>query len=54
MYQSTERPDQLVLLELWADEDTLKAHSELNKQRGNSVGSLRIVGTKAERYTTGP
>ena len=54
LYQSTERPDQLVLLELWEDEYTLKAHSELNKQRGNNVGSLRIVGTKAERYTTLP
>ena len=54
LYQSTERPDQLILLELWADEDALKAHSELNKQRVNNVNSLRIGGAKAERYTAQP
>jgi len=52
LYQSTERPDQLVLLERWTDEAALEAHSELNRQRGNSLASLRTGTTQAERYIT--
>ena len=51
IYQSTERPDQLILLERWQDEATLEAHSELNRQRGSTMASLRTGTTKAERYT---
>ena len=52
LYQSTERPDQMVLIERWADEATLAAHSELNRQRGNTMADLRTGATQAERYTT--
>ena len=50
LYQSTERPDQLLLVEKWTDEATLQAHAELNRQRGNNVGSLRKGTSQAERY----
>ena len=52
LYQSTERPDQLVLLERWTDEVSLEAHSALNKLRGNNLASLRAGTTQAERYIT--
>ena len=51
LYQSTERPDQLLLLERWTDETALEAHTELNKQKGNQLASLRTGTTKIERYT---
>ena len=52
LYQSTERPDQMVLLELWESEDALAAHSELNRQRGLDLSQLRTGSTSAERYLT--
>ena len=52
LYQSTERPDQLVLLERWTDEAALEAHLELNRQRGINMDSLRTRATPAERYIT--
>ena len=50
LYQSTERPDQLVLLERWKDESALEAHLELNRKRGNNLASLRTGPSQAERY----
>jgi len=50
LYQSTERPDQLALLEMWDDEVTLKNHAELNRQRGIDFASFRTGATQAERY----
>ena len=50
LYQSTERPDQMALLEMWADEATLKHHAELNRQRGINFASFRTGSTQAERY----
>ncbi len=50
LYQSVERPDQLVLLELWADEGALEVHSERNRQRGLNLGQLRVGPSRAERY----
>ena len=52
LYQSTERPDQMVLLELWDNEESLAAHSELNRQRGLDLSQLRTGSTSAERYQT--
>ena len=54
LYQSTERPDQLVLLEQWTDADTLKVHSEVNRRIGmmEQLSSLRMGATPSERYTT--
>ena len=54
LYQSTERPDQLALLELWIDETTQKAHSELNRKRGNTSASLTKGTAQYERYITQP
>lgn len=54
IYQSTERPDQLALLELWADEAAQKAHSDLNRKRGNASASLTTGVTQYERYITHP
>lgn len=51
IYQSTERPDQLILLERWQDEETLEAHLELNRQRGNTTAHLRTGTATLERYT---
>ena len=50
LYQSTERPDLLMLVERWSDEASLAAHAELNKQRGGNLGSLRTGPSRAERY----
>lgn len=51
LYQSTERPDQMVLLELWSSEEDLANHSEMNRQRGLNLGPLRTGPSAAERYT---
>ena len=50
LYQSTERPDLLMLVVRWSDEASLAAHAELNKQRGCNLGSLRTGPSRAERY----
>jgi quinol monooxygenase YgiN len=52
LYQSTERPDQLALLERWTDEAALEVHLELNKQRGSTTTSLRTGTSQSERYIT--
>lgn len=54
LYQSTERLDQLVLLEQWTDAHTLKVHAEVNRRIGmmEKLSSLRIGATPSERYTT--
>ena len=51
LYLSTERPNQLVLLERWVNEESLEDHLELNRQRGSNVSDLRSGDTKLERYT---
>ena len=56
LYQSTERPDLLMLVERWSDEASLAVHAELNKQRSSkgesaNLGSLRAGPSRAERYT---
>ena len=54
LYQSTERPDQLVLIERWADQEALDAHLELNRQKSSNaaapIAPLRTGATKIERY----
>jgi quinol monooxygenase YgiN len=54
LYQSTERPDHLALLEVWADEAMLENHAELNRQRGIDFTSLRTGSMQAERYIVKP
>ena len=50
LYRSTERSDQLVLLERWTDEQSLEDHLEMNRQRGSNVSDLRSGDTILERY----
>ena len=50
LFQSTEHPDTLALLERWSDEDTLAAHSALNRTRPAIAPELRAAPGKLERY----
>jgi len=55
LFQDTERPDTLVLLEQWVDQATLDAHSERNRARGPSASAdLRGGPSKMERFTFEP
>ena len=51
LYQSTERPDQFVLLERWFDQDTLTVHSQRLRERGVDMTSLRVGPSEVERFT---
>ena len=53
LYQSTEQPNRMVLLERWVDEASLAAHAERNRQRGLNLAPLRSGGGPMERYITG-
>jgi len=50
LFRSTERPDILVLLERWASETALEAHSALNRTRTPMAPELRAAPGKLERY----
>jgi quinol monooxygenase YgiN len=50
MFQNTENPDQLLLVERWTDEACLAAHAELNRQRGPVGAELRAGTSRSERY----
>lgn len=50
LFQDTERPDTLVLLERWTDETTLEAHSALNRTRTPVAPELRGAPGRAERF----
>ncbi|MCX6021986.1 MAG: antibiotic biosynthesis monooxygenase [Chloroflexi bacterium] len=50
LFQSAERPDLLVLLERWSDEETLAAHSALNRTRPPLAPELRAAPGVLERY----
>jgi quinol monooxygenase YgiN len=49
-FQSREDPDRFVLLERWDDEETLRVHSELMRQRNLNLEALRSYRT-VERFT---
>ena len=52
LFQNTEHPDRLLLVERWTDEASLAAHAELNRQRPQVGADLRAgSGGKAEHYT---
>ena len=50
LFQNTENPDQLLLVERWTDEASLAAHAELNRQRGSVGAELRAGPSKSERF----
>ena len=51
LYQSTERPNQVVLLEKWSDEGALQDHIDLGKTKDSSATrALRMGDTSIERY----
>ena len=52
LYQSTEKPNRLVLLEQWADEASLETHAEQNRKRGLNLSALRSGSGPMERYRT--
>lgn len=49
-FQSHEAQDRFVLLELWDDEATLRAHGELLRQRNLNLDALRSH-RSVERFT---
>ena len=51
LYQNTEDPDQLLLVERWTDQASLDAHSERNRNRPQAGADLRVPGGKQEHYT---
>ena len=50
LFQDTEDPDKLLLVERWTDEASLAAHAELNRQRPQLGAELRAGPGKQERY----
>jgi quinol monooxygenase YgiN len=50
VFQSAVNPDKLVLLERWADQRALEAHSKLNSSRPPFPSELRTGTTLREDY----
>ena len=50
LFQNTENPDQLLLVERWTDQASLDAHAERNRGRPQIGTDLRAAPGKAERY----
>jgi len=53
LFQNTEDPDKLLLVERWTDEASLAAHAELNRQRPAIGADLRSGPGRPERYVVG-
>ena len=52
LFQNAENPDQLLLVERWADEASLAVHAELNRQRPAVGTEFRAESRgKTEHYT---
>jgi len=49
LFQNVERPDKLVLLERWTDDDALAAHLELSRKR-KLIGQDLREGSSMEKY----
>ena len=52
LFQNTEDPDQLVLLERWTDQASLDVHAALNRQRPSIAPELRDGPSVSEHYVT--
>jgi quinol monooxygenase YgiN len=51
LFQNTQDPDKLLLVERWTDEASLAVHAELNRQRPQLGADLRAAPGKAEHFT---
>ena len=51
LFQNTEDPDKLLLVERWTDEASLAAHAERNRQRPSVGADLRAGPGRSEHYT---
>lgn len=52
LFQNSEDPDKLLLVERWTDEASLAAHAERNRQRPQLGTDLRAGPSVMERYTS--
>jgi len=50
LFQDTQNPDKLLLVERWTDEASLAAHAERNRQRPAIGAELRAGPGRQERY----
>jgi len=50
LFQNSEEPDQLLLVERWTDQASLDAHAERNRQRPSVGGELRAGPGRSEHY----
>jgi quinol monooxygenase YgiN len=50
LFQNSENPDQLLLVERWTDQASLDAHAERNRGRPQVGADLRAAPGKAEHY----
>lgn len=50
LFQNTEDPDKLLLVERWTNEASLEAHAERNRQRPPIGADLRAGPGRAERF----
>jgi quinol monooxygenase YgiN len=50
LFQNSENPDQLLLVERWTDQASLDAHAERNRGRPQVGADLRAGPGQAERY----
>ena len=51
-YQNIEAPDRFVVLERWADQESLTTHVQRMQDRGLDLDSVRIRVGEPESYTT--
>jgi quinol monooxygenase YgiN len=51
LFQNTEDPDKLLLVERWTDEASLGAHAERNRQRPSIGADLRAGPGRSEHFT---
>lgn len=50
LFQNTENPDKLLLVERWSDQTSLDAHAERNRQRPSVGAELRAGPGRSEHY----
>ena len=50
LFQNTEAPDKLLLVERWTDEASLEVHAERNRQRPPIGAELRAGPGRSEHY----
>ena len=51
LFQNTENPDKLLLVERWTDQSSLDAHAERNRERPPVGADLRAGPGRSEHFT---